>query len=340
MSMTLLPELRRRALAGDADAQLALGARLMTGDGVPLDAVEGAGLIALASGQGSADAAALLATVEAMGAGRPQSWTRAFDCLALAAERGSSSAQAQLALLNRDPGLAAEARGSAPFAGDLWKRLRAGLDVAALTTPPPKRSLAETPRIRVVDGFASPAECEWVMARTRGGLRPAKVVDQVSGEEKSHPDRTNKAIALNVVGMDVVTEILRARIAAATNLPVPVFEPAQIMHYSVGEEFRPHYDFLTDTEEGWAAQLHRFGQRIATFLLYLNDDFEGGATDFPSAGLSHRGRQGDALFFANVDPSGAPDRLTFHAGRPPTSGEKWILSQWIRDRTPRPPGDQ
>ena len=131
-------------------------------------------------------------------------------------------------------------------------------------------------------------------------------------------------------------QVIRARIAAATNLPLPVFEPAQIMHYSVGEEFRPHYDFLTEDEEGWAAQLQRYGQRIATFLLYLNDDFDGGETDFPAIGLSHRGAKGDALFFANIDPAGAPDRQTLHAGRPPSRGQKWILSQWIRNRTPAP----
>jgi hypothetical protein len=115
---------------------------------------------------------------------------------------------------------------------------------------------------------------------------------------------------------------------------VPVFEPVQVMHYSVGEEFRPHFDFLTEDNEGWAAQMRRFGQRIATFLVFLNEDFEGGETEFPRAGISHRGGKGDALFWANVDPSGGPDRLTFHAGKPPTKGEKWILSQWIRDRSP------
>lgn len=320
------------------DERLLSGARLIAGDGVPLDVGEGARLIGLACEAGSADAAALLATVEAMGVGRPQSWARAFDYLALAAGRGAPSARAQLALLNRDPGLAAELE-SGPAAGDLWQGVRAGLDIDALTSAPARRALSDAPRIRMIEGFASQAECDWVVARARGNLRPAMVLDQRTGREASHPDRTNKALELNVTGMDVVIQILRARIGGATNLPLPVFEPAQIMHYSVGEEFKPHYDFLTDDEEGWAAQLQRYGQRIATFLLYLNEDYEGGETDFPKAGISHRGSRGDALFFANIDPAGAPDRATFHAGRPPTHGEKWILSQWIRDRTPGPAAD-
>jgi prolyl 4-hydroxylase len=279
------------------DTRLTSAIGLLTGDGVKLD---------------PAEAAALLATVEAMGIAGPQNWDRAFDWLRKAAALGSESARAQLELLGREGGL------------------------AALIAAPPKRSLCDAPRIRIIENFATPEECDWLMARAHGRLGPAMVLDQQTGREASHPDRTNKAIELNAAAMDVVIQVIRARIAAATNLPLPVFEPAQIMHYSVGEEFRPHYDFLTDDAEGWAAQLERYGQRIATFLLYLNDDFEGGETDFPAIGLSHRGGKGDALFFANVDPAGAPDRKTLHAGRPPASGQKWILSQWIRNRTPAP----
>lgn len=299
------------------ETRFTLGMQLLSGGGEqPLDPAQGAALLTAAAEAGNARAAAVMATIEAMGVAGPQSWDRAFDWLRRARDLGSESAKAQLALLAGEAG---------------------AIDIDALITPPPKRSLSDAPRIRAVEGFASAAECDWLMARALGRLGPAMVIDQRTGLEASHPDRTNKAIELDVPAMDVVIQVLRARIATATNLPLPVFEPAQIMHYSVGEEFRPHYDFLTGDAAGWAAQLQRFGQRIATFLLYLNEDYEGGETDFPKVGISHRGRRGDALFFANVDPSGAPDRQTFHAGRPPTRGEKWILSQWIRDRTPAPP---
>jgi hypothetical protein len=33
-----------------------------------------------------------------------------------------------------------------------------------------------------------------------------------------------------------------------------------------------------------------------------------------------------------VSDSGEPDRRMLHAGRPPVSGEKWILSKWVRSR--------
>ena len=62
------------------------------------------------------------------------------------------------------------------------------------------------------------------------------------------------------------------------------------------------------------------------------------AEALPKAGIAFRGRTGDGLFFANVLSNGQPDLLTLHTGRPPTSGEKWILSQWIRDRPPAETG--
>jgi len=78
--------------------------------------------------------------------------------------------------------------------------------------------------------------------------------------------------------------------------------------------------------------LQRGGQRVATFLVYLNDGYEGGETSFPRLDYRFKGATGDALVFANVEPNGAPDPRTMHAGTPTTRGEKWLLSQWIRDR--------
>ena len=311
-----LPDLRARAEAGDLQARLDLGVRLLGGEG---SAEEGADLIRAAFDGGLAEAGTMMATVEAMGAGRPQDWSKALDWLQRASAAGSESARAQLAMLGAD-------RADRP------------IDVAALTAPPPRQAVSERPRIRILEGFATAAECDWLIALARDRLDPAWIWDPATGEGRPDPNRTNRALVLDLARMDVVVQVVRARIAAASNLPLPVFEPAQVMRYAVGEEFRPHHDFLDPAFAGHGPQLARFGQRIATFLIYLTDDFEGGETVFPKAGFSHRGRRGDALLFANVDSATrAPDPLTLHAGLPPTRGEKWIFSQWIRDRSPGPP---
>ena len=74
------------------------------------------------------------------------------------------------------------------------------------------------------------------------------------------------------------------------------------------------------------------GQRVATFLTYLSDDYDGGETEFTEVGFKFKARKGDALIFVNVDVNGAPDPMSMHAGLPPTRGEKWVLSLWLRGK--------
>ena len=274
---------------------------------------------------GDADAACMLATLAAVGAGRRQDFGRALDQLQLAAERGSDHARDQLRLL-------AASSGAGEGAGDDWRALRARIDVARLLQVPEREILSESPRLRVYRGFASPAECAWVMERLRPKLGPAMIYDEASGRGEVDPRRSNSAVGVRLTDLDVVIEILRARISAATSVPEFTFEVPQVMHYTVGQEFRPHHDFLDPQKPSLAAEVAQRGQRIMTFLVYLNDDFEGGETEFPSAGIAWRGRTGDGLAFANVTPDDRPDPMSLHAGLPPTSGEKWILSQWIRNR--------
>lgn len=262
-----------------------------------------------ASAAGNGDATAMLAALEAAGAGRPQNWPRAFELLNQAVAQGSARADAQLQLL-----------------GDQ--------DMERLFRFPERVSLSEGPRIRSAPGFATSGECRWLIDAARGKLGRALTYDLATGAGTVDPGRSNSAVEFKLSQLDVVVQVLRSRIASITKLPLPLFEPPQVLHYDVGQEFSPHFDFLEIDSEGQKDELARFGQRIATFLICLNDGFEGGETEFPAVDLRFHGSTGDALFFANVDPSGAPDRRTLHAGLAPTSGEKWVFSQWIRDRSP------
>lgn len=312
-----------RATPSDPEKQLALACELFN-DLSPDGFVRAVPLVEAAAASGHADAICQLATIEATGAGRPQNFERAFDLLRQAAEANSSHAQAQLRLL-------------AGTQGNDWTAMRRLLDYPSLFAVPDKASLSDQPRIRTMAGFASAAVCDWAVARLGGKLDRALIWDETSGMGRIDPNRSNRAVEIRLTDIDVVIELLRARIAVATRLPEAIFETPQIMHYSVGQEFRPHFDFLDAKLPGPASDMQRRGQRIATFLVYLNDGFTGGETEFPRAGISYRGRKGDAIFFANVGQDGQPDPLTLHAGRPPTTGEKWIFSQWIRDRSPAAP---
>lgn len=301
-----------------ADAVLLLRGR-------PDEVRSGVAAIDLAASEGDADALERQAVFEAMGCFRPQDWPRALGCLQAAAERGSRSAQGQLRVLG------GSADGDTEAAD--WKALQSRISMESLVRSPAKVTLSQSPRLRVMEAFASPAECHWLIGRARDRLRPATVVNP-AGTQDVRAVRTNSAVEFQVPDMDLVVEAIRARISAAVNLPLPLFEPSQILHYEPGQEFRAHCDYFDPQLPGHADRLRHFGQRIATVLIYLNDEYSGGETAFPKAGLNFRGKTGDALFMANVDRAGRPDPSTLHAGTPPRSGEKWIFSQWVRDKVP------
>jgi hypothetical protein len=183
----------------------------------------------------------------------------------------------------------------------------------------------------VFERFANDDECRWLIQHSRPHLTRAMVY-RGSAEAHVADTRTNREVALTIFNADVALSLIRDRIAAAARVPTTHFEVAKILHYAPGQQFALHADFIEPRTPEMTREIATRGQRTATFLIYLNDDYAGGATEFPRLGLLHRGARGDALLFSNVDADGEPDYDTLHAGLPPTSGEKWVLSQWIRAR--------
>lgn len=325
-----LHPLNEAAKLGHVPAMTLLGGQLLSGRGAPPDPPAGARLVMLAARLGGGYANALAATLVASGIGRPPDWLRALDHLQRAAEAGYARAADQLRVLAAEP-----AAGRPPDASDPAE-LRRAVNVDAWRTGVEVHALLPDPPIRAFPKLVSPLVCDWLIGRARDRLGPAKIYDAVTGGPTSGDSRRNSAAEFGLVDVDLVLLLVRERLAAASGLDALAMHGPQILHYAVGERFTPHFDFLDPTFEGHARDIAGRGQRIATLLIYLNEGLEGGETDFPALGLRHRGGRGDGLMFMNVDGEGRPDRRTLHAGLPPTSGEKWLLSQWVRDR--RPPG--
>jgi hypothetical protein len=259
--------------------------------------------------------------------GRPD-WTAALSSLSEAAARGSTAARTQLRLL------AGEALDptSEPEPPDAWRRLADRVDIQAWITPPPRESVHEAPRVRMARGFASGAVCDWLRRKAQGHMRPALMYHGDSRSAVIDPHRTCSDYQFDILNTDLILLLARERIAALTRLPTIAMEPPRVFHYALGEEIKPHYDRCGDGVQGYGKDTGYLGDRIVTFLLYLNDDFDGGELDFPKAGFRRKGAKGDAIYFAHVDLAGKPDPLSLHAGLKIRRGEKWVLSQWIHDR--------
>lgn len=303
----------RREYAGKPAAMAALGARLVIAKDAPRAIADGAALIEEASRQGDPEGHAYNAVLAAGGIGRAQSWADAIGALNRAVDLGVASASADLRLL-RELALDTEAKISE------W--------LAAFRV----RQVHDDPHLIASAEFLPPALCAHIVALACPKLSEAKVFDQKSGELKLNAVRTSDGMVCSLFESGIVMQLVRARIARLATVAVEALEPTEVLHYTVGQQYRPHVDFFHPAVPNFAEQMRLRGQRVKTCLVYLNDDLEGGETEFAKLGIKFRGALGEALVFENVRPNGSGDIRSVHAGLPPTRGEKWLLSQWIRTK--------
>jgi hypothetical protein len=211
-------------------------------------------------------------------------------------------------------------------------------DVGARVSWPHQRALpeaemrSEQPRIVALRGLFTADESIYVALKGMPMLRPARIVAR-DGSSTVDAMRSNETAKFGLLEADVVVQSLDLRVAAALGHPAENGEGFALLRYQVGQQYLPHCDWIDPERESTRADLERWGQRIATCVVYLNDAFEGGTTEFPQLGLEFRGGVGDAFIWDNVRPTGEVDPDTLHAGRPPTQGMKYLLSKWMRNRS-------
>ncbi|UCC15559.1 MAG: SEL1-like repeat protein [Gammaproteobacteria bacterium] len=189
------------------------------------------------------------------------------------------------------------------------------------------------PRIFRFQVIVDDEEINHLIHLARPILRPAMVLNRQTGKRVRDPARRSHNARLNGPLRDTVVCNIEDRLARHSLIPVENGEPITILKYEPGDEYRPHADYYDPRHPGSGTGLTQGGQRVATFLIYLNDVMAGGETAFPRIDISVAPEQGTGLLFFNCTPDGTPDPRTLHAGRPVEKGEKWLLSRWIRANT-------
>lgn len=317
---------------GDAAAMTSLGKRILVAEAPGREPVEAVELITQAANLGNTEAALQLSVLAATGMHHEQDWHTALAAVIFAAEQGSAVAQGQLRTLAADRELAAIDAADADSKPSLWEQLAATVDLNGWHRPTAGANLSESPLVRHFPDMITAEVCAWLIERVRGRLTRARVYDAAQKKETVSYTRDNTWAVFNITHADLVSVLVQVRMCANTGLGFRQLEPAVVLHYDVGEQISNHFDFIDPETPDYENEIARNGERIVTFLIYLNDDYSGGETELPELGICHKGQRGEGLFFVNIQEDGSADVRTVHAGRPTTSGEKWIVSQFIRNR--------
>ena len=293
--------LEQAAANGSATAAVELAFAHLQARGVPRSLRRSREYFRRAAELGHAPSRLIYLSFLANGTGGDRDWPGASKLLAQAASEGDRDAAHQLELLSAmnltaagDPRVASEAE-----------------------------QLSSEPDVRLFREFLSPAECRYLIDASSPVFQPA-VVGHVAGGARQvvAQIRTCDVAGFPWVAENPAIHAINRRIAAASRTEAEWGEPLQVLRYRPGQEFKPHRDCTEDVDN----------QRVFTMLVYLNDAYTGGETEFLTTGLKVRGKTGDALLFRNADEHGRPDMNTLHAGLPVISGEKFLASRWIRQK--------
>jgi prolyl 4-hydroxylase len=291
--------LQKAEQAGDALAARELATWCLAGQVVRRNLAASRAMFERAAALGDAESAAVTRAFIAGGVGGPRDWPRAVAMLREAAAEDRQAAQ-QLQILGA-MNLGPEGDPIGDFAVE---------------------TLNDAPNIRRFPGLFSAAECTYLVATAGPLLQPSVVIHPTTGEQIRNPVRTSSAAGFPFRLQNPAVHALNRRLAAASKTDVNAGEPLQVLRYEPGEQYHPHLDALPNLPPGQ--------QRVLTFLVYLNEDYEGGETAFPQVGIEVRGQAGDGLLFRNAAADGQPDPRAIHAGRPVTRGVKHLASRWIR----------
>lgn len=177
--------------------------------------------------------------------------------------------------------------------------------------------------------FLSDEECLYIINKSRPLIKKSKVI----GEKGKNVDDNNFRTSSNTFLKDEDDEIIKQiseRIEKKISINKDHFEDLQVVHYQGGEQYKPHWDACVG-EGRCDSFLKKGGDRYATFILYLNDDFDAGETEFPKLNKKVKPEKGKVVLFFNLnDDNKTYKENSLHAGLPPENGEKWMCNKWIR----------
>jgi prolyl 4-hydroxylase len=166
-----------------------------------------------------------------------------------------------------------------------------------------------TDQIFAIRDFFSPEDCQAHVAKAEASGFDAAPINGAFGPELRPEVRNNSRVIIDDAEL-AATLWERVQVYVPLRLgrweAVGVNERFRYYRYDLGQQFNWHYDGAFERENGERSQL--------TFMVYLNDGFEGGETSFESVQVTPC--QGMALLFVHQ---------IRHKGEPVILGRKYAL---------------
>lgn len=154
----------------------------------------------------------------------------------------------------------------------------------------------------------------------------------IMGEDNNYIDDSIRKSETAYLKDNSILINIKKKASKYTKLPWNNAEDIQLLKYKPNGEYKAHYDFfINDNNKLYNDSIKQGGQRIYSFLIYLNDNFSGGETEFPKLKKKIIPKKGKAVFWKNLNNNGTPNYLSFHSGNKINNGIKYVCNLWIRE---------
>lgn len=169
---------------------------------------------------------------------------------------------------------------------------------------------------RVYENLITHEECEYIKQVATPHMKPSTI-----GDSRNIDNQIRKSDTAWVpIEEDEQIKSIVERCLKYTKKSIDHCEYMQVVRYKESGFYKMHQD----------ANRQHENKRIHTFIIALNEDYEGGETHFPILNKKYKLKEGDVLFFDTIDNYGRVPNKALHGGEPVTSGEKWICNLWVR----------
>jgi prolyl 4-hydroxylase len=191
--------------------------------------------------------------------------------------------------------------------------------------------------VLVIDSFITAAECKAILAELEDASWHSSMVlqSQSNGTRTQIREDYRSSLSLRQewfsAKLQQLIEKVEQSLSGAFACDPARLELWQATRYNPGDRFFYHLD-----AGSWRRT--KAGERVRSYLLYLNTPRRGGETHFRALNIRIKPKAGRLIAWNNLLPTGGCDYAMVHAGTEVLAGTKTTLVTWERERCIRKEG--
>jgi prolyl 4-hydroxylase len=181
----------------------------------------------------------------------------------------------------------------------------------------------------------TPEECKQLIEVAKAkGLHESEILAKENNKDTAvnNEFRKSKQAWINDNHHPIIMKIANFS-EKITGMPRENQEELQVAKYEPGGKFVEHYDCCIYEDRKYCDKINHYaGERRATLLIYLNDDFKDGETEFVELGLKIKPEPGKGILFWSTDANEKLLTKSKHKGNVVLEGNKWIATKWTHSK--------